>query len=1062
MEECILLAVKKLMEIQLTDLKLPNSVWRSLHEIDNLLGRSLSWPKRLEEINNILLEALTVDAVWLLTIKPLPSIAYGTMRTPLTLAPDAQVHLVDKAPPVEDNWPNPSSLLGRVIASKKPYFIQPPLSSLGSGKCENGQTDSDLGDVFFGTFNAIPSAVVPLVAVDKPVGALIVASHDLAKMPMREDVQNLLIYLGEHLGTTLQNAYLIERSRRHANALMTLNQIAYTITSSLEIDEVVRRTMAGINEILEVEAGSILLVEEKTNELYFKITLRGENKQITNYRLQWGEGIAGWVTANNQPTISNNARTDKRFCRTIDDAIGFHTNTVLCTPLIVNGKPIGAIEVINKRSGFFDNEDMELLVSMAASLGVALENASLYEQAQERAYHKEIISQMTAAVNSGRGLSDTAQIIYNQFRRFFSFDHMSVSLLGASKKNIHQWIFGEYGAIEQTKSVIPFKESALSQLIENNTTSIYYDLSQLKTAGKIYPDDHILLEDGIHAKISVLLRTQKGPYGSLNLGCRQSDICGPRELNLLEQLTEQVAVAIEKARLIDVMEQNTAELQMLNHLGEMLAATTDLNFIIDTTLNMLPRLLTGDVQGVVVAGEEGCYLGVAVPFGFTKTEEIIEKIIDTFAEVSEGTISKKLIAVKSIAGNIPVPANWQPVSVRALPILTRRGLVGLIYIVSGKDEYVGDDLLRIFSLIVSQISAAVENALLFRQVEQERARLAAILASSTDAVLVVDRFGRVVLDNPAAWEVMEVEESQSRKPLIESTKNEKLIQLFESAMQGGEPTGEIPLMDGRTFYANLSPVSAGEGEVIGWVATIQDVSHFKELNELKSDFVNAVSHDLRSPLSGILIATHLLPQLGTINDAQRELLDTVETRVKNMGALIDDLLDVGKIEAGIDIDMEPCPINPIIGEVITSFKPQADDKAIKLVGNLNKELPLVMANVTRLRQVMSNLVGNAIKYTPKSGQVTIKAFRQDDEIRIQVIDTGVGIAAVDQPHIFEKFYRVRGDHVAHIKGTGLGLALAKSIVEKHNGRIWLESILGEGSTFTVALPAYTDFDLNGL
>jgi two-component system NtrC family sensor kinase len=474
---------------------------------------------------------------------------------------------------------------------------------------------------------------------------------------------------------------------------------------------------------------------------------------------------------------------------------------------------------------------------------------------------------------------------------------------------------------------------------------------------------------------------------------------------------------------------------------------------------MLPRLLSGDVQAVIVGGEDGCYLGVAVPFGFTKTDEIIHQIFETYTELSDRPVSTQLVATKSIAGNMPVPPHWQPVSVRALPILTRRGLAGLIYMASGKEENYSDDLLRVFSLIGSQISAAVENALLFHQVEQERARLMAILSSSTDAVLVVDRYGRVVLDNPAAWEVMGVDQSQSHKLLAESTKNEKLVSLFECAIQGEERTGEIQLMDGRTFYANLSPVSAGDDHIIGWVATMQDVSHFKELNELKSDFVNAVSHDLRSPLSGILIATHLLPQLGAVNEQQRELLDTVETRVKSMGALIDDLLDVGRIEAGIDIDMEPCPISPVINEVIHSFTPQAREKSIQLSGQFEKELPLIMANSTRLRQVLSNLIGNAVKYTPNNGKVLVKTFQREDEIWVQVIDNGIGIPAADQPHIFEKFYRVRGDHVASIKGTGLGLALVKSIVEKHNGRIWLESVFGEGSTFTIALPPYTDIEL---
>ncbi|MBE7472808.1 MAG: hypothetical protein DPW09_13930 [Anaerolineae bacterium] len=1043
------------MKTQLTDLKLPTSVWQSLHKIDNLLGRPLAWPKRLEEINNILLETLEVDAIWLLTIKPLPPTACGVMSTPLAIAPNAQVCLVDKAPPLANDWSGHNSLLGRVIANKKPYFVQPrpPTQEVH----ENGQTDSDLGDVFFGAFNAIPSAIIPLVATDKPIGALVVGSQDLGKVPLPDEAQNLLVYLGSHLGSHLQNTYLVERSRRHASALMTLNQIAYAITSSMDLDEVLRRTMAGINEILEVEAGSILLVDEQTEELYFKITLRGENQQVTSFRLNRGEGIAGWVVVNNQPTISNNVRTDKRFCHVIDDAIGFTTNTVLCVPLVVQGKAIGAVEVINKRSGPFDSDDLELLVSMAASVGIALENASLYDDVQERAYHKEMINQIIAAVNAGHGLADTAKIIFEQFRRFLSFDHMSVSLLDGSKELLRQWTFSEYGSIERTRSPLPLKGSALAHLIEKGEAITYTNISKSGNQ-KPFHDDIILLEDDVKSKLSILLTTQKGPFGSLNLGRRRPEPYTPHDLNLLEQLIAQVAVAIEKARLIDVLEQRTTELQMLNHLGEMLASTTDISLILDTALSMLPRLVPGDIQGVIVSGEEGCYLGVAVPFGFNKIDETIKNIFDIFTEMNEGQPPKELISTKSIPGNIPVPGDWKPVSVFSLPIITRRGLLGLIYMASGREENLSDDLLRIFSLIVSQISAAVENALLFHQVEQERARLAAILISSTDAVLVVNRNGRVVLDNPAAWEVMGVETSQSNKLLQESTQNQTLISLFESAMQGERPTGEIRLMDGRTFYANLSPVSAGEAGVIGWVATMQDVSHFKELNELKNDFVNAVSHDLRSPLSGILIATHLVPQIGPITDQQQELLTTVEERVRSMSALIDDLLDVGKIEAGIDIEMEPTPVTPILVETLNAFAPQAQDKFIQLNSQLEKELPLTIANTTRLRQVLNNLVGNAIKYTPNHGQVTVKAFRHEDEIRVQVMDTGMGIPAADQPHIFEKFYRVRGDHVSTIKGTGLGLALVKGIIEKHQGRVWLESVFGEGSTFTVALPVYTDID----
>jgi signal transduction histidine kinase len=173
-----------------------------------------------------------------------------------------------------------------------------------------------------------------------------------------------------------------------------------------------------------------------------------------------------------------------------------------------------------------------------------------------------------------------------------------------------------------------------------------------------------------------------------------------------------------------------------------------------------------------------------------------------------------------------------------------------------------------------------------------------------------------------------------------------------------------------------------------------------------------------------------------------------------MSHLIDDLLDVSKIEAGIDMELAPQILAPLVEQVVTSLIPQAQKKSINLNYHTPSESPMVEANVTRLQQVIHNLVANAIKYTPDEGVVTVQISPYQDEIRIQVIDTGLGIPAADQPHIFEKFYRVKGDHVASIKGTGLGLAIAKGIVEKHKGRIWLESVFGQGSTFTVALPLH--------
>jgi Amt family ammonium transporter len=164
-------------------------------------------------------------------------------------------------------------------------------------------------------------------------------------------------------------------------------------------------------------------------------------------------------------------------------------------------------------------------------------------------------------------------------------------------------------------------------------------------------------------------------------------------------------------------------------------------------------------------------------------------------------------------------------------------------------------------------------------------------------------------------------------------------------------------------------------------------------------------------------------------------------------------LDVGKIEAGIEMDLEPCELPPLIDDTLYLLMPQAKEKSIQLTSELDEDLPPIVANKIRIRQVIYNLVDNAVKFTPSQGRVTIRVFQQDHEIRMQVIDTGIGIPTADQARIFDKFHRVKHEYAAdEAKGTGLGLAITKGIVEKHNGRIWLESMPGEGSTFTVVLP----------
>ncbi|GAB4448439.1 MAG: hypothetical protein Kow0031_30960 [Anaerolineae bacterium] len=1019
----------------------PVPFWQLFQKLDAAIDQDVPLKARLQNVNSALLDALEFEAIWCVTLPPLARLGCGVVRTPLSLDRQAAVRLTDEQPQSETMSTAGETVLGQVFGSKEPAICAP-------GRPLMPPLDADMGDALFGSFDVTIVAALPLVANDTVWGGLVLGCRCETEPDIPTQTHHLLAYLANYLGRALQHLYMQTSTGRYASTMRTLNHIGRTITSRLDIDEVIHQTMAGINAVLDVEAGSLLLLDDATGELYFKITLRGENSQITSYRLAPGEGIAGWVVSNNQAAIVNSPRSDPRFSGKIDRAIGFKTNSVLCSPLLVQGRPIGVLELVNKRGGAFSAADLELLEAMSASLGVALNNAVLYDRARERARQGELINQVSAAINAGHGFSTAARSIYRQLCPLIQCDHLSFSMVDKVSGTVRQWRFDRDGSEEQKQHTIPFARSRLAGQITEDRPFLEDDISTRPT----FPEDRILVNDGVRSVLGVLLRTGASPYGCLHLGSRQAGFFSQKHLQLMTQLAPHLAVVLEKALLLDEMEQRTQELHQLNRLIEMLVSITDFQAITETVVKTLPRLLPSDLHGVLLLSEAGLHLALSAPVHFPQAEQIKRLMLDRLREFGLEDLPSTLQSEKLVNNGEPAPADWQPLASISLPILTRQGTVGLIYAATNQQERMGQEFLHLFSLVASQISAAVENAWLFYQVERERARLAAILASSTDAVLVVDCSGRIVLDNPAALDVLGAAESQRGRLLEQSTDVKPLVSLFRRAIGGDTTPDEILLPDGRTFFANLSPVVITHGDAIGWVATMQDVSHFKELNQLKNEFVNTVSHDLRSPLSGILIATNLVKEAGPVTGDQKNLLDMVERRVLGMSELIDDLLDVGRIEAGIDIDLRPSELAPLVVETVDAVRPLAESKQVELELSVGAQLKPVLANAGRLRQAVYNLVSNGVKYTPPQGRVLVKLFAHDREIRLQVIDSGIGIPAADQPHIFEKFYRVRGEHAMEVRGSGLGLAIVKSVVEKHHGRIWLESVFGEGSTFTMALP----------
>ncbi len=348
-------------------------------------------------------------------------------------------------------------------------------------------------------------------------------------------------------------------------------------------------------------------------------------------------------------------------------------------------------------------------------------------------------------------------------------------------------------------------------------------------------------------------------------------------------------------------------------------------------------------------------------------------------------------------------------------------------------------------------ATALENARLFDTVEKERSRLNALLKHASEAILVVDEEDHLRLWSETAARLFSIPADAKGKSVETCLQNSSLVDLFHQAVeQDRRLHAEIELADGQVFNAQLTPIRN-----VGRVVIMQDITHLKELDRLKSEFVSTVSHDLRTPLTTIQGYIALLDRVGSLNDMQRDFIRKSLNSLTHITEMISDLLDIGRIEAGYNLEMVPCRMDEIIGKAVALYADAAEQQQLRLEVDLPDAPLWVHGTPRRLQQVVENLLSNAIKYNRPHGKIYVRAMADEHHVIVKVEDTGIGIPLEEQPRVFERFYRVQSDDTQDIAGTGLGLAIVKSVIEKHKGRVWVESTPGEGSTFAFVLPLYT-------
>ena len=576
-------------------------------------------------------------------------------------------------------------------------------------------------------------------------------------------------------------------------------------------------------------------------------------------------------------------------------------------------------------------------------------------------------------------------------------------------------------------------------------------------------------------------------------------------LDLLFTIANQAAIAIENARLFQEARQRATQLEAIAELGRHITSILDLDELLSQIVELIHHILAYyHVHAFLVdeVSKEAIFRA-----GSGEAGRLIEEQGGVRLKVGEQGIigwvagSGLPLLVNDVSQEpryVPHEALPDTRSELAVPLKIGLRVIGVLDVQSDELNAFDLDDVAVLQALGDQVAIAIENARLFEELEEHKATLEervrertedlaaalrhqkveadktrAIVEGIADGVMVFDANHEVIMVNPTAERMLNlpvpIALGQDMRNLIEEADEAfdrdatMTVLTVLSALVGsrerleaGEPLTQTRFQIGeRTITASFTPVALTDEGPFNVVAVFRDITREAEIDRMKSEFLSIAAHELRAPMTSIKGYSDmlLLGLAGEYEERQKQFLDTIKANVDRVMEMVNEFSEISRLETGdLRLDAKPLHIDKLVSEVVVSLRPQIEAKEINLTLEMPPGLPEVWGDRTRIIQVLTNLVTNAYKYTPRGGRIAIKAQGVDDSLQVDVADTGVGIAPQDQERLFTRFFRADHPEVRRVTGTGLGLSITKSIVELHGGHIWVKSQLGEGSTFSFTLP----------
>ena len=951
---------------------------------------------------------------------------------------------------------------------------------------------------------------LPLVSKNEVIGVLALEKWQ-AYFYTREHLQVGTTFASQS-AVALENARLFEDSMSRATELdersqrlALLNRFSSSLGLLLDEDRILQLTAQEIQDATNASRVSMVVFER--GEAVWRYSNPKASKKLPQilpkapifHRLRESLGVFTTDSVTAEPDLTP-----------LRDFIGKETQSLLILPFVSSSNLRALMFIHQNESVRFSLAEIELALTLTNQATIALENARLFKSTLSTAERFATLNQASYQISANLDPEQIYIAVHNAAKKLMSIESFVISLLDDETDEIE----GVYLMDDDKRAPItriPRDQGLSGRVIASGEPLFIHGSDNVDEMGGVTYGK----PDAPQSIIAVPMLLGGRAIGMLSAQSYQSNVYTEDDLQILSTLANQAVVAIQNGRLFNETQRlaqeleqrvidRTAELQreqqntetLLRILTEV-SSSLDLDRALNRTLALLNDAIGAEQGTIMLRGADDNMLHYRAGYGYL-SDKITGERRGFKLKIGEGLAGWVVANRESVlVGDLLKDPRWVTTgsssrehrSSIVVPLLVAEDVIGVLMVFHRKVGFFSAERLNMVKAIAGQVSVAINNAHLYelirdqaerlgsmlRREQEDASRSQAILEAVADGVLVTGVNNRFTFLNNSAENILDLEAGRViGQPLdvfagLFGKAAGSWMQTIRtwsespSRYQRGETYAEqLDLQNGRIVLVHLAPVIL-QNDFLGTVSIFRDITHEVEVDRLKSEFVATVSHELRTPMTSIRGYTDvlLMGAAGALNENQAHFLNIIKNNTERLNILVNDLLDVSRIESGrVTLSPQALDLREVAEDVIEDVlrRSQEENKPMALSLDAPRKLPPVYGDMERVRQILSNLVFNSYHYTPENGTITvhIHALNGGDQIQVDVEDNGVGIAREDQERIFERFYRGEHPLVLATPGTGLGLSIVKQIVEMHKGRIWMKSsgIPGEGSTFSFTLPVY--------